>query len=756
MDVMEYDYSDAEPTTYGYLNEDKTPAETLADNPDATWSGIELYRAVADAMAAIGADASNINIEFNTRNYALEGFEITAANVDGNIVISADKGNEHASATLNENNEFVFTESTTNNVAVQSAETEQSEESQDTLTANGWEAIEGATSDTYTHTIDEYDAYTTCRCVITIDDDNYIAAAKRELIANGADESKLTDDTLDNTITTEITVSIPSMEKSEDEMYNDLSVEDKLKQRLALSGIATYAAGVQLDSQTNPQWVTGLSAGMEYLTADMYAKIYGQDGKGGWLAEGKVTPQQADMYWSGISSNGFRSYFIANELDADGLPTGATRKYNSFTLTDGKLEINSEWYGKTVYFRYHNSNIVGNTATGAAVSIPASGRGTSYKDAVQVLFCYTVEEDGTTFPLTIKEYVRQATSNGYTQNGMAHVTLNTISANRASPEEMQLCVNTLMWISQRKQCEVCAADQADQEMTHFVHRVNAANAKKILMALANGGSYWCPLNDCYELMEDLDLTKLGFDSTTWKPISDITIHGQRCPYCAGQRVLYGFNDLETTFPEVAAEWDYEKNGDLTPRDVTRGTNRKVWWRCSRGHSYRATINNRTDAHTGGSGCPYCSNKISTPERYLFEMFRLAFPDAKTNTRPDFMDGKEYDGYAPSARAAYEYNGVYYHQGRDEDDNAKLENSKRNDVILIRILEHGLTPKSPYDIVLKSKQYKKALPSAARELKDLLERTFNVKIDDSSFCYDYMLWRKDHNVKALPSAAKLVQ
>ena len=231
MDVMEYDYSDTEPTTYGYLNEDKTPAETLAENPDATWSGIELYRAVVDAMAAIGADASNINIEFNTRNYALERFEITAANVDGNIVISADKGNEHASATLNENNEFVFTESTTNNVAVQSAETEQSEESQDTLTANGWEAIEGATSDTYTHTIDEYDAYTTYRCVITIDDDNYIAAAKKELIANGADESKLTDDTLDNTIITEITVSIPSMEKSEDEMYNDLSVEDKLKQR---------------------------------------------------------------------------------------------------------------------------------------------------------------------------------------------------------------------------------------------------------------------------------------------------------------------------------------------------------------------------------------------------------------------------------------------------------------------------------------------------------------------------------------------
>lgn len=406
MDVMEYDYNDAEPTTYGYLNEDKTPAETLADNPDATWSGIELYRAVADAMAAIGADASNINIEFNTRNYALEGFEITAANVDGNIVISADKDNEHASATLNENNEFVFTESTTNNVAVQSAETEQSEESQDTLTANGWEAIEGATSDTYTHTIDEYDAYTTYRCVITIDDDNYIAAAKEELIANGADENKLTDDTLNNTITTEITVYIPSVEENTNDPYDDLSVEDKLKARLALSGIATYVAGVQLDSQTNPQWVIGLSAGMEYMTADMYAKIYGQDGKGGWLANGEITAQQADMMWTYIA-NDFNYGRTGNVLDADGKPTGATRVYQSFSLTDGnKLEINSEWYGKTVYFRYRNKNITGNIDTGTAVSIPASGRGTSYKDAVQVLFCYTKEEDGRTFPLTIKEYVK--------------------------------------------------------------------------------------------------------------------------------------------------------------------------------------------------------------------------------------------------------------------------------------------------------------------------------------------------------------
>ena len=430
-DLMEYDYGGDEPTAYGFLVEGKTPAEVLAENPDAGWSGIELYRAVVSAMEAIGADTSNVNIEFGTRNYALEGFTITATMVDGNVVISADKDNEHATGTLNENNEFAFAESTNNGIAVQPAEVQTEEEvDPDSLEANGWEAIEGATSDTYTHTVDEYDAYTTYRCVITIADDDYIAAAKKALVALGADESKLTDDALDNTFMSEITIHIPSMDASEDDIYNDLSVEDKLKQRLALSGISTYAAGVQLDSQSNPQWVTGLSAGMEYLTADMYAKLYGQDGKGGWLAEGKVTPEQADRYWSKITSSGFSTYAVANELDSEGLPTGATRQYSSFTLTDGKLEINSEWYGKTVYFRYYNPNIVGNTATGTAVSIPAAGRGTSYKDAVQVLFCYVVEENGITLPLTIKEYVTQATHNGYSANGLAHITLNTISANK--------------------------------------------------------------------------------------------------------------------------------------------------------------------------------------------------------------------------------------------------------------------------------------------------------------------------------------
>ena len=81
--------------------------------------------------------------------------------------------------------------------------------------------------------------------------------------------------------------------------------------------------------------------------------------------------------------------------------------------------------------------------------------------------------------------------------------------------------------------------------------------------------------------------------------------GERgCPYCMGMKAWYGFNDLETVAPELAAQWDSEKNKELTPRQVTAFSNKKAWWRCSRNHSFQAAIS----ARSRGTGCPYCANK----------------------------------------------------------------------------------------------------------------------------------------------------
>ena len=78
-----------------------------------------------------------------------------------------------------------------------------------------------------------------------------------------------------------------------------------------------------------------------------------------------------------------------------------------------------------------------------------------------------------------------------------------------------------------------------------------------------------------------------------------------CRTCSGQQVLAGFNDLATTHPEIASEWDYQKNSPLTPEQVSKGANRKVFWNCSEGHSFEALVSSRA---IQGTGCATCSGR----------------------------------------------------------------------------------------------------------------------------------------------------
>ena len=80
-----------------------------------------------------------------------------------------------------------------------------------------------------------------------------------------------------------------------------------------------------------------------------------------------------------------------------------------------------------------------------------------------------------------------------------------------------------------------------------------------------------------------------------------------CPYCSGQKVLQGFNDLQTKNPEIAAEWHPTKNGLLSPCEVAEHSNKTVWWLCPYGHEYSAIVNMRTNIRRK-RGCPYCANK----------------------------------------------------------------------------------------------------------------------------------------------------
>jgi hypothetical protein len=88
----------------------------------------------------------------------------------------------------------------------------------------------------------------------------------------------------------------------------------------------------------------------------------------------------------------------------------------------------------------------------------------------------------------------------------------------------------------------------------------------------------------------------------WRAAVDDRATGSGCPFCSGRRVWSGYN-LARCFPAVAAEWNRRRNGGRGPDSVHPSSSRRVWWRCARGHEWRASIAERTRR---GSGCAECS------------------------------------------------------------------------------------------------------------------------------------------------------
>jgi hypothetical protein len=75
-----------------------------------------------------------------------------------------------------------------------------------------------------------------------------------------------------------------------------------------------------------------------------------------------------------------------------------------------------------------------------------------------------------------------------------------------------------------------------------------------------------------------------------------------CTYCAGKKVLVGFNDLQSRNPELLKLWNFQKNSEISPNQVTTFSGKRVWWNCEKGHEWQSIISNIAK----GSGCPRCA------------------------------------------------------------------------------------------------------------------------------------------------------
>jgi hypothetical protein len=121
----------------------------------------------------------------------------------------------------------------------------------------------------------------------------------------------------------------------------------------------------------------------------------------------------------------------------------------------------------------------------------------------------------------------------------------------------------------------------------------------------------------------------------WSRSGSAMVGAKGCPFCLGQRVLAGFNDLATKFPEVA-----EEASGWNPTEVMPGSDKKLKWKCKEGHFYRSSVYHRTGKDK--TGCPTCAQTGFDPNAkgYLYflvhqdwEMFQIGItnvPDDRLN------------------------------------------------------------------------------------------------------------------------------
>ncbi len=90
-------------------------------------------------------------------------------------------------------------------------------------------------------------------------------------------------------------------------------------------------------------------------------------------------------------------------------------------------------------------------------------------------------------------------------------------------------------------------------------------------------------------------------------VTNRTSNHTGCPIC-NKRTPSLTNSLKSIYPEVAQEWNYEKNSPLTPEQITKASGKKVWWQCKSNpeHEWEAVVRNRT---TLKSKCPICDSEI---------------------------------------------------------------------------------------------------------------------------------------------------
>lgn len=156
-----------------------------------------------------------------------------------------------------------------------------------------------------------------------------------------------------------------------------------------------------------------------------------------------------------------------------------------------------------------------------------------------------------------------------------------------------------------------------------------------------------------------------------------------CPVCADRAVQQGYNDLAATDADLLPEWDFERNADIRPTEVSRNSMKGVWWRCRAGHSYRAKITGRTHEE---KPCPKCEVEFRQALPQLLIMMYAAKSGVAVRTDSNKEIGMPLMAYLPELKCAVEVEADTETEKREQSVKAHICKCNRVDYRIIKRTE----------------------------------------------------------------------
>ena len=175
----------------------------------------------------------------------------------------------------------------------------------------------------------------------------------------------------------------------------------------------------------------------------------------------------------------------------------------------------------------------------------------------------------------------------------------------------------------------------------------------------------------------------------WLSTPNDILKGYGCPYCSGQKVLRGFNDMWTTRPDIASLLKNPEDGYV----YTKASCKKVYFVCPNcGYEMYKPINY---VFNKGLGCPICSDGVSYPNKFARELLKqLPVKNCVYEYRQDWTKSYRYDNY-------FEYNNNRYilemDGGFHYNDVASF-NSLANNVLAVDMIKTNLANQNGIKVI----------------------------------------------------------